>query len=89
MSNNNDDKLKDLAELAGQMKEEFVEKAKDGDESALSRAGEMALLQGWAERVRTCQHTFEWKDGERICTKCGLEDPDSISIEEKWREAWL
>lgn len=86
---NNNEKLKDLSELAGKMKDEYVEKAKQGDEHALSRAGEMTMLQHWAEKVRTCQHTFEWVDGERKCTKCGLRDPDSLSIEEKWAEAWL
>ena len=82
-------KLKKLGELAGKMKEDFVNKAKQGDKGALSRAGEMTLLQHWAEKVRNCEHTFERKDGRDVCTKCGFEDPDSLSIEEKWAEAWL
>lgn len=82
-------KLKDLADLAGKMKDEFVEKAKQGDEHAMSHAGEMTLLQHWAEKVRNCDHTFERKDGRDVCTKCGFEDPESLSIEEKWAEAWL
>ena len=85
----NKDKLKDLADLAGKMKEEFEEKAKQGDKGALSRAGEMSGLQYWAEKVCNCKHTFEWENGRRCCTKCGMEDPDSLSIEEKWAEAWL
>ncbi len=85
----NNEKLKNLADLAGKMKDEFVEKAKQGDEHALSRAGEMSLLQYWAEKVRNCKHTFEWENGRRVCTKCGFEDPESLSIEEKWAEAWL
>lgn len=48
------EKLKDLADLVGKMKDEFVEKAKQGDEHALSRAGEMTLLKHWAEKVRNC-----------------------------------
>ena len=83
------EKLKRLADLAGKMKDEFVEKAKQGDEHALSQAGEMTLLQHWAEKVRKCEHTFVLKDGRDICTKCGFVDPDSLSIEEKWAEAWL
>jgi hypothetical protein len=83
-----DEKLKQLENLAGQMKDEFVEKAKQGDERALSRAGEMTLLQHWAEKVRNCEHDFEWKDGRRVCSKCGFEDPDSVPIEEKWADAW-
>ena len=86
---NDNEKLKELSDLAGKMKDEFVEKAKQGDEHGLSRAGEMTLLQHWAEKVRNCDHTYEWKDGRCICSKCGLEDPDSLSIEEKWAEAWL
>lgn len=83
------EKLKDLSDLAGKMKDDFVEKAEQGDKRALSRAGEMSMLQAWAEKVRKCKHNYEWKDGRRVCTKCGLEDPDSLSIEEKWAEAWL
>ena len=82
------EKLKKLSDLAGKMKEEYAEKAKKGDGHALSRAGEMTMLQHWAEKVRNCEHTYEWKDGRRVCSKCGLEDPDSLSIEEKWAEAW-
>ena len=89
MIDEKDKKLKQLAELSGKMKEDFVEKAKQGDEHALSRAGEMSMLQYWAEKVRKCEHTFERKDGRDVCTKCGFEDPDSLSIEEKWAEAWL
>ena len=74
------EKLKDLADLAGKMKEEYVEKAEQGDKGALSRAGEMTLLQHWAEKVRKCEHTFERKDGRDVCTKCGFEDPESLSI---------
>lgn len=82
------DKLKKLEELAGKMKDEFVEKAKQGDKHALSRAGEMTLFQYWAEKVRNCEHTFERKDGRLVCSKCGFEDPDSVPIEEKWADAW-
>lgn len=83
------EKLKDLSDLAGKMKDEFAEKAKQGDTRALSRAGEMTMLQHWTEKVRNCEHTFKWEDGRRVCSKCGFEDPDSLSIEEKWAEAWL
>jgi len=82
-------KLKELSDLAGKMKDEFAGKAKQGDKRALSRAGEMTMLQHWAEKVRNCEHTFKWADGRRVCSKCGFEDPDSLSIEEKWAEAWL
>lgn len=88
MSKTNE-KLRELSELAGKMKEEYVEKAKQGDGRALSRAGEMTLLQAWAEKIRHCEHTFVWENGKRVCSKCGFEDPDSMSIEEKWAEAWL
>jgi len=89
---NKDEKLKQLEDMAGQMQDEYVEKAKQGDERAMGRAGEMALLKYMAEKSRTCQHTYEWRtiDGERvhICTKCGLWDPEEQSIEEKWADAW-
>ena len=58
MMDENDKKLKKLAELAGTMKEELVEKAQQGDKSALSRAGEMTALQYWAEQVRKCEHNY-------------------------------
>lgn len=87
-----DEKLKQLENLTSQMQDEFVEKAKQGDERARGRAGEMALLKYMAEKSRTCQHTYEWTTigGERvhICTKCGLWDPEAQSIEEKWADAW-
>ena len=38
------EKLKKLSDLAGKMKDEYVEKAKKGDEHAMSRAGEMTML---------------------------------------------
>lgn len=82
-------KLKQLAELVGKMQEEFAEKASQGDKQALSRSGEMTLFKHWIEKVRNCEHTFKWKDGRCVCSKCGFEDPDSLSIEEKWAEAWL
>jgi hypothetical protein len=82
-------KLKDLADLVGKMKNEYVKKAEQGDKLALNRAGEMTMLQLWAEKVRNCDHVYEWEDGRRVCSKCGFEDPDSLSIEEKWAEAWL
>lgn len=89
---NNDEKLKQLENLAGQMQDEFAEKARQGDGRAMGRAGEMTLLKYMAEKSRTCQHTYEWTiiGGERVhmCTKCGLWDPDTQSIEEKWADAW-
>lgn len=84
-----EDKLKDLEELAGKMKEDFAEKAQQGDEHAAIRAGEMSLFEAWVEKIRNCDHTFVRKDDRRVCSKCGFEDPDSIPIEEKWRDAWL
>lgn len=81
-------KLKELSDLAGKMKEEFAEKAAQGDEKAKIRSGEMSMLQYWAEKVRNCDHTFERINGRDVCTKCGFEDPDSIPIEEKWADAW-
>ena len=69
----NDKKKKQLAELASQMQDEFVEKAKEGDEQALSRAGELAMLKAELEKPQSCQH--EWamdtNDGRLYCIKCG------------------
>ena len=87
-----DEKLKQLENLASQMQDEFVEKAKQGDERALGRAGEMFLLKYMAEKSRTCQHTYEWTtiggESVHICTIFGLWDPEAQSIEEKWADAW-
>ena len=66
------EKLKELSDLAGKMKEEFVEKAKQGDKGALSRAGEMTLLMHELEKSQSCQHNWTTDmTGRYYCTKCG------------------
>ncbi len=68
----NDNKIEQMKQLACQMKEEFVEKVKQGDEQALSRAGEMTMLMHELEKPQSCQHNWTTDmTGRYYCTKCG------------------
>jgi hypothetical protein len=67
-----DEKFKQLENLTSQMQDEFVEKAKQGDEQALSCAGEMTLLMHELEKSQSCQHNWTTDmTGRYYCTKCG------------------
>lgn len=68
----NEEKNEKLIQLTCKMKEEFVEKAKQGDEQALSRAGEMTLLLHELEKSQSCKHNWTTDmTGRYYCTKCG------------------
>ncbi len=61
----NDKKRKQLTELASQMQDEFVEKAKEGDE--------LALIKAELEKPQSCQHKWamDSSNGRLYCIKCG------------------
>ena len=74
MIDEKDKKLKQLAELSGKMKEEFIEKSKLDDKGALSRAGEMTLLMHELKKSQSCQHNWTTDEtGRYYCTKCGAD----------------
>lgn len=72
--NDNNEKLERLSKMMDEMQDDYVEKAKQGDGSALARAGEMALLKAELKTSQSCQH--EWVGdgcGRLYCSKCGAD----------------